>query len=67
MAKYPDVFPDIMVKMVSAGEASGKLDIAFKRMASHFEKSARLNAIIKKAAIYPIIVALVAVASSSSC
>lgn len=61
MAKYPDVFPDIMVKMVSAGEASGKLDIAFKRMASHFEKSARLNAIIKKAAIYPIIVALVAV------
>ena len=42
-----------MVKMVAAGEASGKLDVAFDRMASHFEKSAKLKAIMKKAAMYP--------------
>ena len=48
LAKYPKVFPDIMVNMVSAGEASGKLDVAFERMATHFEKSARLKAMMKK-------------------
>lgn len=61
MAQYPKVFPSIMVSMVAAGEASGKLDVAFDRMATHFEKSARLNAMMKKAAMYPIIVCLVAV------
>ena len=61
LAKYPKVFPDIMVNMVAAGEASGKLDVAFERMATHFEKSARLKAMMKKAAMYPIMVCLVAV------
>ncbi len=61
LGKYPKVFPGIMVSMVAAGEASGKLDIAFERMATHFEKSARLKAMMKKAAMYPIIVCLVAV------
>ena len=61
LKKYPNVFPSIMVSMVAAGEASGKIDIAFDRMAAHFEKSAKLNGLIKKAAMYPIIVAIVAV------
>ena len=58
---YPKVFPDVMVKMVAAGEASGKLDVAFDRMASHFEKSAKLKAIMKKAAMYPMMLGFVAV------
>jgi type IV pilus assembly protein PilC len=61
MAKYPKVFPDIMVQMVAAGEASGKLETAFERMSEHFEKSARLQGLVKKAAVYPVMVALVAV------
>lgn len=61
LAKYPDVFPDIMVKMVAAGESSGKLEVAFDRMSGHFEKSAKLRAVMKKAAMYPIMLALVAV------
>ena len=60
--KYPNVFPDIMVSMVAAGEASGKIDVAFERMSAHFEKSAKLNGMIKKAAVYPIIVVIVAIA-----
>lgn len=60
LSKYPKVFPDIMCSMVAAGESSGKLDIAFERMATHFEKSAKLKAIVKKAMIYPIIVMIVA-------
>jgi type IV pilus assembly protein PilC len=61
LSKYPDVFPEIMWKMVAAGEASGKLEVAFERMSEHFEKSAHLNGLIKKAAVYPIVVAIVAV------
>ena len=61
MAKFPRIFPDIMVSMVAAGEASGKIDVAFERMATHFEKSARMRGLVKKAMIYPIIVAVVAI------
>jgi type IV pilus assembly protein PilC len=60
LAKYPKVFPEIMVNMVAAGEASGKLDVAFERMAVHFEKSAKMHALVKKSAMYPILVAIVA-------
>lgn len=62
LRKYPKVFPKIMVSMVAAGEASGKIDVAFERMSTHFEKSARMNGMLKKAAVYPIMVAIVALA-----
>ena len=61
MAKFPKIFPSIMVSMVAAGEASGKLEIAFTRMAERFEKKAKLDAMLKKASVYPIIVMVVAV------
>lgn len=61
MGNFPKVFPDIMVKMVAAGEASGKLEVAFDRMGTHFEKSAKLKAIMKKAAVYPMMIGLLAV------
>ena len=62
LMKYPKIFPSIMVSMVAAGEASGKMDVAFERMATHFEKSAKMKALVKKASVYPIMVAVVAFA-----
>lgn len=61
MAKRADVFPKLLIHMVSAGEASGSLDIAFERMAVQFEKSAKLQGLIKKTMVYPIMVLVVAV------
>ncbi len=61
MAQRPDVFPKLLVHMVQAGEASGSLDIAFERMAVQFEKSARIQGLIKKTMVYPIMVLVVAV------
>jgi type IV pilus assembly protein PilC len=55
------VFSDMFITMVEAGEASGSLDISFTRMAVQFEKDARLKSLIKKASIYPAVVAVVAV------
>lgn len=62
MAQHPGVFPELLVQMARAGEASGSLDTAMERMAIQFEKSAKTQAMVKKAMIYPIVVACVAVA-----
>ena len=62
LAGHPAVFPELLVQMAKAGEASGSLDTAMERMAVQFEKSAKTQAMVKKAMIYPIVVALVAVA-----
>ncbi len=61
MRAREDVFPPLLAHMVAAGEASGSLDIAFERMAVQFEQSAKINAMIKKAMVYPIMVLVVAV------
>ncbi len=61
MRKQKKIFPELMLNMVTAGEAAGKLDVTFERMADHFEKAEKTEGMLKKAAIYPIIVAVVAV------
>lgn len=61
-AKHPKVFPNLLVSMTQAGEASGSLDIAMERMAAHFEKAAKTKALIKKAMIYPAVLIVVAIA-----
>ena len=61
MRSQPDIFPPMLVNMVEAGEQSGSLEMAFSRMAVHFEKEAKLKATIKKATIYPIIPVIAAI------
>lgn len=58
---YPKIFPDLMVNMVAAGEASGSLDVALERMALHFEKASKTASLVKKALVYPVAVCIVAV------
>ena len=62
LGEYPKVFPDLMVNMIAAGEASGSLEISMDRMATQFEKSSKTQALVKKAMIYPIVVCVVAIA-----
>lgn len=62
LSQHDNVFPELLVQMARAGEASGSLETAMERMAIQFEKSAKTQALVKKAMIYPIVVALVAVA-----
>ncbi len=59
MRKRSGVFPSMLCNMVEAGEASGSLDKSFERMATQFEKDAQLEAAVKKAVIYPIVLILV--------
>ena len=53
MRNQGKIFPPILINMVEAGESSGNLETALERMAIHFEKDARLKALMKKAMIYP--------------
>ena len=61
MNKHSDVFPNLLVKMVESGEASGAIDKIMLRMAKYYEKENKINGKIKTAIIYPIILSIVAV------
>lgn len=61
MRRRRDVFPNLLITMVEAGEASGSLEVAFDRMGTQFEKDARLKAMIKKALMYPIVIMIVVI------
>lgn len=61
MKQHLEVFPEMLVNMVEAGEVSGQLDIVFKRLADNYEKEHKLNHKIKSALTYPVILVAVAV------
>src|SRR3954467_1596192 len=53
LKKNPDVFNDLYVAMVEAGETGGILDSTLVRVAEQLEKDAALRRQIKAAMIYP--------------
>lgn len=55
----PEIFPPILYNMVAAGEMSGKLEVCFERLATQFEKDGYIQAKIKSAMTYPIVVLVV--------
>lgn len=55
LQKHPDVFSDIFVNMIRAGEAAGIVDDILKRLASQIEKNASMRKKIKSASTYPIV------------
>ncbi len=61
LKNHRDVFPELLVNMVEAGEVSGTLDNIMDRMASHFEKDNKLKNKVKSTLIYPVILSIVAV------
>ena len=56
-----DLFPQIIISMVEAGEAGGILDEVMERLADHFENQHDLEEKIRSATMYPIIVSALAV------
>ncbi len=54
-------FPDFLISMVGAGEASGSLDVIMTRMAEQYAKENKLMNTVKGAMIYPVILAVLCV------
>ena len=61
MARQPVIFGDLYVNMVRAGEQSGSLVPVLRRMATHFQQFADVQAKFKSAMIYPIMVICVGI------
>jgi general secretion pathway protein F len=59
MAKYPNIFTNIYISMVEAGEMSGSLDVILMRLAEFTEAQADLRAKVSSAMTYPIIMLVV--------
>ena len=61
-AQYPDTFNGIYLALIRAGETSGTLDLALKRLADQEEKDAALMSKIRGALVYPAIILVVIIA-----
>lgn len=61
-AKYPDVFNGVYLSLIKAGETSGTLDLALKRLADQEEKDAAMMSKIRGALVYPAIIFVVIIA-----
>lgn len=59
--KYPKAFPNLLVSMVEAGEASGGLGPILQRVADYFEDTVALGKKVRSALTYPVAVIVLAI------
>ena len=62
--KYPELFDNIYVNLIKAGEASGKLDVFLHKIVESLEKKENIKKKIKSALMYPSIMFTVAITVS---
>jgi type IV pilus assembly protein PilC len=53
LGKHPNVFDELFVNLVSAGEVGGILDTILSRLAAYIEKAMKLAKQVKSAMVYP--------------
>ncbi|MFL2894840.1 MAG: type II secretion system F family protein [Candidatus Pelagibacter sp.] len=63
--KYPELFDNIYVNLIKAGEASGKLDVFLLKIVDSLEKKEKIKKKIKGALMYPSIMFTVAITVSA--
>jgi type II secretory pathway component PulF len=56
LAQYPKLFPPIYVKMIAAGEISGKLETSLEQIVVQMKKTQQLISSVRGAMIYPAVV-----------
>lgn len=56
LARYPIIFPGLMIGMVAAGEESGHLSESMQTIADNYEKEAKLRSKVFAALLYPAVV-----------
>jgi type IV pilus assembly protein PilC len=61
LAKFPKVFPPLMVNMCRAGEVGGFLDGVLLQIAANYEAEVKLRGKIKSAMTYPTVVFCIAI------
>ena len=61
LQKHGEAFPELFISMIRSGELTGNMDGVLNNLSTHYQKEARLQAQIRSAMIYPIIVLIVAI------
>lgn len=61
VSRHPDVFNELYIALIRAGEAGGVLDETLETAAEQFDKEAELREKVRSAFTYPIIVTVVAI------
>jgi type IV pilus assembly protein PilC len=56
LAKHPEIFNELYVSMVAAGESGGLLEDTLRRVADQLEKADSLRRQVKSAMVYPIVI-----------
>lgn len=64
LAQFPDVFPEIYVSMIAAGETAGRMEESLAQVYSQMKKSHDLMSHVRGAMVYPavVIIAIVGIA-----
>lgn len=61
LSYHPEVFDQVFINLVAAGETSGTLDKSMERLANQQEKDAEIISKVRGAMVYPAVVSLVMV------
>ncbi len=59
--KYPDIFSDVFINMVRAGETGGILNEILLRLAMQVEKEAQIHSKIRSAMAYPVVILVITI------
>jgi type IV pilus assembly protein PilC len=62
LAEHPQVFNNLYINMVAAAEASGSLSDMLQKLAEYLDQEAETRSQVKSAMVYPVIIAVMAVA-----
>jgi len=61
LSQHPKIFNKLFINMVKAGELGGVLELVLERLAEYMEKADKLKNKIVSAAVYPLIVLVLAI------
>ena len=56
LERHPDIFSNLYINLVRAGEASGKIQTVLLHLSDHLEKQHHLNSRVKSSLLYPAVV-----------
>lgn len=61
LKKYPDIFDQLFVNLIAAGESGGILDVILNRLSVYLEKASKLKSKVKGAMTYPASVLVISI------
>ena len=65
LAEHPDVFPNLYINMIAAAEISGSMSSMLQQLVEYLDQEAETRSQVISAMVYPIIIAVMAVSTTT--